>query len=138
MQRGRSKPSLSTSCLHQALDHRHPRPQRPPPTHQEADQLRTWVTDLSHAFAEAGADALHLETTCDPTELAALLEGAWAGPLPVLVSMTVSLGQSGMETPLGVPLSRMLRVIEEGPGLPIAIGVNCSLPPAACVEPSPS
>ena len=103
-------------------------PSGPPPTQQDAAQLRTWVTDLSHAFAEAGADALHLETTCDPTELATLLEGAWAGPLPVLVSMTVSLGQSGMETPLGVPLQRMLRVIEEGPGLPIAIGVNCSLP----------
>lgn len=103
-------------------------PSGPPPTRQDADQLRTWVTSLSHAFAEAGADALHLETACDPSELAVLLEGAWAGPLPVLVSMTVSLGQSGLETPLGVPLSRMLRVIEEGPGLPIAIGVNCSLP----------
>lgn len=98
------------------------------PSRLEADTLRDWVTALSAAFAAAGAEALHLETACDATELAALLEGAWAGPLPVLVSLTVSLGQSGMETPLGVPMSRMLRAIAEAPLRPIAVGVNCSLP----------
>jgi 5-methyltetrahydrofolate--homocysteine methyltransferase len=98
------------------------------PTRPEAEALRDWVTALSIASAESGAHALHLETACDASELAALLEGAWAGPLPLLVSITVSLGQSGMETPLGVPLPRMLRTIDDGPGMPLAVGINCSLP----------
>lgn len=91
-----------------------------------------WLADhverLAHAFADAGAHALHLETCCDPTELSALLRGAARGPLPLCVSMTVSLGQTGLETPLGVPLARMLRTVEESADLPAVIGVNCSLP----------
>lgn len=85
-----------------------------------AEQLGAW-------FSAAGVSALHLETSCDPTELAAVMAGVRiaAPELPLLVSVTVTAGQSGFETPLGVPLARMLRELVAAP--PEAVGVNCSL-----------
>lgn len=85
-----------------------------------AEQLAAW-------FQEAGAAAIHLETACEPRELLTTVAGVRAGAprLPIAVSLTVSAGQSGFETPLGVPLSRM--VDELLPSQPELIGVNCSL-----------
>jgi 5-methyltetrahydrofolate--homocysteine methyltransferase len=85
-----------------------------------AERVSAWLE-------EAGAAAVHLETCCDPVELRAVLAGVRAGAprLPVLVSVTLTVGQSGLETPLGVPLARMLKELHDDP--PEVVGVNCSL-----------
>lgn len=103
-------------------------PSGPPPLARQIAALADQTEALSRAFAQAGASALHIETACDPTDLGALLEGAGRASLPIVVSVTVSLGQSGLETPLGVPLARMLKALESAPVPPVMVGVNCSLP----------
>ncbi len=82
------------------------------------------------AFAAAGVSVLHLETCLEPQELAlALAAVASAAPeLTLLVSLTLSMGQSGPETPLGTPLGRMLRELDRSPQPLGAVGVNCSQP----------
>lgn len=81
---------------------------------------------LCERFAEAGAAAIHLETAYDPQELLSALRGARQGApsLPLLCSLTLSLGNSGLETPLGTPLAHMLRTMDREP--PDATGLNCS------------
>jgi 5-methyltetrahydrofolate--homocysteine methyltransferase len=90
--------------------------------------LRDRAGQLAGWFAESGVEALHLETCYDPLELRALIGGIRAATpeLPLLVSITVSVGQSGLETPLGVPLGRLLQ--ELSAQRPDAVGLNCSLP----------
>lgn len=85
-----------------------------------AEQLAAW-------FQEAGVAAIHLETACDSKELLQTVAAVRAGAprLPIAVSVTVSAGQSGFETPLGVPLAHMIE--ELLPTQPELIGVNCSL-----------
>lgn len=82
------------------------------------------------AFAAAGVAVLHLETCLEPQELAlALAAVASAAPeLTLIVSLTLSMGQSGPETPLGTPLGRMLRELDRSPQPLGAVGVNCSQP----------
>lgn len=82
--------------------------------------------ELATACSAAGLCAVHLETSCLPDELRAALRGVRAGApgLPVLASLTLSLGDTGLQTPLGAPLAAMLRVLDREP--PDAIGVNCS------------
>lgn len=103
-------------------------PSGPPPPPAELAAIADQTEALARAFAEAGAVALHLETACDPADLSAMLDGAGRTTLPILASVTLNLGQSGMETPLGVPLARMLKVIESAAVRPRVVGVNCSLP----------
>jgi 5-methyltetrahydrofolate--homocysteine methyltransferase len=85
---------------------------------------------LAGAFWQTGVRTLHLETCMDPRELGLALRGIReaAPELELLVSVTLSMGQSGPETPLGIPLSRMLRELERSPELPAMVGVNCSQP----------
>lgn len=93
----------------------------------EPARLADLAGELALELSDAGAEALHLETSCDATELRTVMQAVRdaAPQLPLLVSVTVSVGQSGLETPLGVPLSRMLQVLDAS--LPEAVGVNCSL-----------
>jgi methionine synthase I (cobalamin-dependent) len=85
---------------------------------------------VASAFVAAGVRTLHLETCLDPRELQLALRGMReATPeLEILVSLTLNMGQSGPETPLGVPLSRMLRELDRAPEPPALIGVNCGQP----------
>lgn len=96
----------------------------------EPARLTATYAELAAAAESLGAAALHLETQLEPTELRAALSGiAEAAPdLPVLVSFTLSVGQFGLETPLGVPLGRMLQELERAPVDLAAVGVNCSQP----------
>ncbi|MFO0576570.1 MAG: homocysteine S-methyltransferase family protein [Polyangia bacterium] len=96
----------------------------------EPARLTATYAELAAAAESLGATALHLETQLEPSELRAALVGlAEAAPeLPVLVSFTLSVGQFGLETPLGVPLGRMLQELERAPIDPVAVGVNCSQP----------
>ena len=85
--------------------------------------------EVASAFASQQVAALHLETCFDATELRVAVRAVREAvpELPLFVSLTVTHGQLGLETPLGVPLARMLRELEDEP--PSLIGVNCSQNP---------
>ena len=118
---------------------RHHQPERPLPTlvaslgptvmsGLDPSRLADAYGEVAWLFAQAGVRALHLETCLDPSELRAALSGirAAAPDLELLVSLTLTHGQMGLETPLGIPLARMLRELTPEP--PAWIGLNCSLP----------
>lgn len=94
------------------------------------ESLAALYEQAAAAFVAAGVSTLHLETCLEPQELKlALAAIASAAPaLTLLVSLTLSMGQSGPETPLGIPLARMLRELEHSPQPLAAVGINCSQP----------
>jgi 5-methyltetrahydrofolate--homocysteine methyltransferase len=81
--------------------------------------------EAAAALAECGVDAIHLETQFHPAELEAAIRGARSAGKPVIASMTLIAGVSGLETPHGVPITKMIRAVEAGE--PNAVGVNCSV-----------
>lgn len=89
--------------------------------------LRRAFAEAAQLLAEAGASAIHLETQFHPAELQAAIEGVREGApkLPVIASMALMPGITGLETPHGVPLARMLKAINAAP--PDAVGVNCAI-----------
>jgi len=90
------------------------------------ERLATCYRAVTEAFVRRGVCALHLETCFDPAELRLALQAVRDvdASVPVFVSVTVTHGQQGLETPLGVPLARMLSELCGQP--PDLIGVNCS------------
>lgn len=103
----------------------------------QTDSLHEAFFALAQAFAANPVDALILETCLDPLELGVALKAvrAAAPSLPLLVSVTLVPGCTGLQTPLGVPVKRMLAELGRNP--PDAVGVNCSLDadqmiPAVC------
>ncbi len=76
-------------------------------------------------LASAGVSAIHLETMFHPLELQAAIQGARRANLPVYASIALMPGASGLETPHGVPVARMLRALAEGSV--DAVGVNCAI-----------
>lgn len=91
-------------------------------------QIQATIAELAGLFAAQGVAAIHLETCCLPAELLAAVRGVReAAPgLTLLVSLTLSPGEHGLQTPLSVPLGAMLKTMERE--MPDAVGVNCSLP----------
>jgi 5-methyltetrahydrofolate--homocysteine methyltransferase len=89
--------------------------------------LRDAFAEAAAALAAAGADAIHLETQFHPAELQAAIAGARAGApgLPLIASMALMPGVTGLETPHGVPIERMMRALEAN--LPDAVGANCAI-----------
>ena len=89
--------------------------------------LREAFAAAAAALAAAGADAIHLETQFHPAELQAAIEGARAGApgLPLIASMALMPGATGLETPHGVPIGKMVRALEVN--LPDAVGANCAV-----------
>jgi methionine synthase I (cobalamin-dependent) len=81
--------------------------------------------EAAAVLAEAGVEAIHLETQFHPGELEAAIRGAKSAKIPVIASMTLMPGVSGLETPHGVPMKKMVRAVEAGE--PDAVGVNCSV-----------
>jgi methionine synthase I (cobalamin-dependent) len=88
------------------------------------------LTPIEAAYAEAaallvefGVEAVHLETQFHAGELEAAIRGARSAGKPVIASMTLMPGISGLETPHGVPIKKMLRAVEGAD----AVGVNCSV-----------
>jgi 5-methyltetrahydrofolate--homocysteine methyltransferase len=79
--------------------------------------------EAANLLAEAGVDAVHLETQFHAGELEAAILGARACGKPVFASMTLMPGISGLETPHGVPITKMIRAAEAAD----AVGVNCSV-----------
>ena len=89
--------------------------------------LRDAFAEAAAALAAAGADAIHLETQFHPAELQAAIEGARAGApnLPLIASMALMPGATGLETPHGVPIGKMVRALEAN--LPDVVGANCAV-----------
>ena len=99
-------------------------------TDSDTGRLEAAYAAVAQAFVSAGVHVLHLETCLDPRELQLALRGirSAAPELELLVSLTLSMGQSGPETPLGTPLLRMLRELDRHPTPPLLLGINCSQP----------
>lgn len=91
-----------------------------------AERLAAAYREVATELVRSGVSAIHLETCFDPVELRLAVRAVRevASALPLLVSLTVTHGQQGLETPLGVPLFRMLRELVDDP--PALIGANCS------------
>ena len=89
--------------------------------------LRDAYAEAAAALATAGVDAIHLETQFHPAELQAAIDGVRAGApnLPLIASMALMPGASGLETPHGVPVAKMVRALEANP--PDAVGANCAI-----------
>jgi len=89
--------------------------------------LRDAYAEAAALLAAAGVDAIHLETQFHPAELQAAIEGARAGApaLPLIASMALMPGATGLETPHGVPIGKMMRALEAN--LPDAVGANCAV-----------
>lgn len=89
--------------------------------------LRDAYAESAAALAAAGVDAIHLETQFHPAELQAAIEGARAGAPrhPVIASLALMPGVTGLETPHGVPIAKMVRALQTCP--PDAVGANCAV-----------
>jgi 5-methyltetrahydrofolate--homocysteine methyltransferase len=102
-------------------------PLGPNPKSADLAWLRDAYAESAAALAAAGVVAIHLETQFHPAELRAAIEGVRLGApqLPVIASMALMPGISGLETPHGVPMAKMVRVLEDV--TPDAVGVNCAV-----------
>jgi 5-methyltetrahydrofolate--homocysteine methyltransferase len=89
--------------------------------------LRAAFAEPAAVLAAAGVDAIHLETQFHPAELQAAIAGVRAGApsLPLIASMALMPGASGLETPHGVPMASMVRALKAN--LPDAVGANCAI-----------
>ncbi|RMH37748.1 MAG: homocysteine S-methyltransferase family protein [Deltaproteobacteria bacterium] len=107
----------------------------PPP---EGDAI---LADLEAAFAEqaaaladAGADALHVETMYHPKEARAAVRGCRIGApgVPVIASFTCRIEAGHVTTGFGFPAESLLQAfLEEGAA---GVGVNCTLAPADMLD----
>jgi methionine synthase I (cobalamin-dependent) len=89
--------------------------------------LRAAFAEPAGILAACGVDAIHLETQFHPAELEAAIAGvrAAAPSLPLIASMALMPGATGLETPHGVPIAKMMRALEAN--LPDAVGANCAV-----------
>jgi 5-methyltetrahydrofolate--homocysteine methyltransferase len=99
-----------------------------PPIGQGDPELwREGFARQAKSLAEAGVDALHLETMSDLREaLLALESSRQAAPgLPVLVSLTFERKKRGFFTVMGDPLCASLASLARAGA--VAVGANCSV-----------
>ncbi|MFO7180759.1 MAG: homocysteine S-methyltransferase family protein [Pseudomonadota bacterium] len=90
----------------------------------EPARLRDAYAEQASALAEAGADALLLETQCDLAEVALALEAVRSvTALAVGVCMTFEVGPSGPRAPIsGTPRELVALALEHGAAF---VGANC-------------
>ncbi len=88
-------------------------------------EVRRAFEEQAAALAEAGADALLIETMSDPEEAVLALTAARKTGLPVIVSFTFDTGRNKDRTMTGAtPESAARRATDEGAD---AVGANCGL-----------
>jgi methionine synthase I (cobalamin-dependent) len=99
----------------------------PPVGRADREQWRAGFERQGRALAEAGPDALHVETMSDLREaLVALAALKAAAPgLPVMVSLSFSRNKRGFFTVMGDALVASLRALAEA-GADV-VGANCTL-----------
>jgi 5-methyltetrahydrofolate--homocysteine methyltransferase len=91
----------------------------------EEDDLLAAFTEQASVLAEAGADALLLETMSDLTEATIALEAARTTGLPVAVSLVFDSGKEKDRTMMGQTPEQVAKALADG-GAEI-IGANCGL-----------
>ncbi len=93
----------------------------------DASLVQQAFTEAAGLLASAGVNTLVLETMFHPLEMEAAIRGARAAApgVRLVACMTLMPGASGLETPHGVPIGKMVRAVEAG--APDAVGVNCSI-----------
>lgn len=94
-----------------------------------ADQVRAAFAHQAVALAEAGADALVIETMSDLQEAGLALAAARATGLPVVVSFAFDSGRKHDRTMTGATPEQAARVAREGGA--DAVGANCGAGPDA-------
>ncbi len=88
-------------------------------------EVRDAFAEQAAALAEAGADALLIETMSDPEEAALALAAARTTGLPVVVSFTFDTGKKKDRTMTGAtPEAAARRIVDGGAD---AVGANCGL-----------
>jgi 5-methyltetrahydrofolate--homocysteine methyltransferase len=99
----------------------------PPVGRADPAEWRAGFERQGRALAEAGPDALHVETMSDLREALVALEAlkTVAPQLPVIVSMTFARNKRGFFTVMGNPLVASLRGLAAAGA--DAVGVNCTL-----------
>lgn len=96
------------------------------------DELAAAFAEQAQAMAQAGADAITIETMSDPTEAALAVVAARETGLPVVASMTFDSGANQDRTMMGTtPEQAVERLIAAGAD---AIGSNCGHGVANMVE----
>ena len=100
---------------------------RPPVGTGDPVEWREAFLAQGRLLAEAGVDALHVETMSDLTEALVALEALReAAPgVPVLVSLTFDRKRRGFFTAMGDPLAASLRRLADAGA--DAVGANCSV-----------
>ena len=93
----------------------------------DVGHLRDAFAESAALLAAAGVDAIHLETQFHPAELQAAIAGvrAAAPSMPLIASLALMPGATGLETPHGVPMAKMMRALDAN--LPDAVGANCAI-----------
>lgn len=99
----------------------------PPVGTGELAAWRAMFAEQGRALAEAGPDALHLETMSDLREALVALEALHevAPGVPVLASLTFERRKRGFFTVMGDPLGPSLRRLYDAGA--VAVGANCSV-----------
>lgn len=87
------------------------------------DQVAEAFTEQASALAEAGPDALLIETMSDIEEAIIALKAARATGLPVIVSFAFDTGKNKDRTMMGATPEQVARAMEEAGA--DAVGANC-------------
>ena len=89
------------------------------------EELTAAFTEQCHALAEAGADALLIETMADLDEMRIAVEAARTTGLPVIASMVFDSGKEKDRTMMGAtPEAVAAAMVEAGAD---AVGANCGV-----------
>ena len=96
------------------------------------EELRAAFEEQTHALAEAGPDAILLETFADLTEAAVAIAAARTTGLPVIVSFVFDSGRNGDRTMMGVPPEKAAQAVEAAGAS--AAGANCGRGIAGYIE----
>jgi methionine synthase I (cobalamin-dependent) len=86
-------------------------------------ELRVAFEEQACSLAEAGADAILLETFADLTEATVALEAAHATGLPAIVSFVFDSGRNGDRTMMGLTPENAAQAMEAAGAS--AVGANC-------------
>jgi methionine synthase I (cobalamin-dependent) len=96
------------------------------------DELRAAFAEQARALADAGADALLVETMAEVDEAVAAIEAAKETGLPVVASMVFDSGKNKDRTMMGAPPEQAARALA-GAGAD-AVGANCGRGIAGYIE----
>lgn len=103
----------------------------PPVGDADEAEVRDGFRVQALALKDGGADALHIETMFDLTEMLLAVEAASETKLPVIASMTFQNSKRGMFTMMGVSPQKAMDALNDA-GV-VAVGANCSVGPKEMV-----